>query len=100
MNNNIIFLDVDEVAKTTEKLEVIVKDEKLSADNIKVSIESLNLNYKSDNSNKLNDLALTIYRKLKTISSIHDNNILVLRKNRETYIATSEKVSKMFEDLG
>ncbi len=100
MNNNIIFLDVDEVAKTTEKLEVIVKDEKLSADNIKVSIESLNLNYKSDNSNKLNDLALTIDRKLKTISSIHDNNILVLRKNRETYIATSEKVSKMFEDLG
>lgn len=100
MNNNIIFLDVDEVAKTTEKLEVIVKDEKLSADNIKVSIESLNLNYKSDNSNKLNDFALTIDRKLKTISSIHDNNILVLRKNRETYIATSEKVSKMFEDLG
>ena len=100
MNNNIIFLDVDEVAKTTEKLEVIVKDEKLSADNIKFSIESLNLNYKSDNSNKLNDLALTIDRKLKTISSIHDNNILVLRKNRETYIATSEKVSKMFEDLG
>ena len=100
MNNNIIFLDVDEVAKTTEKLEVIVKDEKLSADNIEVSIESLNLNYKSDNSNKLNDLALTIDRKLKTISSIHDNNILVLRKNRETYIATSEKVSKMFEDLG
>lgn len=100
MDNNIFFLDVDEVAKTTEKLEVIVKDEKLSADNIKVSIESLNLNYKSDNSNKLNDLALTIDRKLKTISSIHDNNILVLRKNRETYIATSEKVSKMFEDLG
>ena len=100
MDNNIFFLDVDEVAKTTEKLEVIVKDEKLSADNIKVSIESLNLNYKSDNSNKLNDLSLTIDRKLKTISSIHDNNILVLRKNRETYIATSEKVSKMFEDLG
>ena len=100
MNNNIIFLDVDEVSKTTEKLEVIVEDEKLSSDNIKVSIGSLNLNYKSDNSNKLNDLALTIDRKLKTISSIHDNNILVLRKNRETYIATSEKVSKMFEDLG
>ena len=100
MDNNIFFLDVNEVAKTTEKLEVIVKDEKLSADNIKVSIESLNLNYKSDNSNKLNDLSLTIDRKLKTISSIHDNNILVLRKNRETYIATSEKVSKMFEDLG
>ena len=100
MNNNIIFLDVDEVSKTTEKLEVIVKDEKLSSDNIKVSMESLNLNYKSDNSNKLNDLSLTIDRKLKTISSIHDNNILVLRKNRETYIATSEKVSKMFEDLG
>ena len=100
MNNNIIFLDVDEVAKTTEKLEVIVKDEKLSADNIKVSIESLNLNYKSDNSNKLNDLALTIDRKLKTISSIHDDNILVLNKNREAYVATSEKVSKMFDDLG
>lgn len=100
MNNNIIFLDVDEVSKTTEKLEVIVKDEKLSSDNIKVSIESLNLNYKSDNSNKLNDLSLTIDRKLKTISSIHDNNILVLRKNREAYVATSEKVSKMFEDLG
>lgn len=100
MNNNVIFLDVEEVSKSVEKLETIVKDEKLNSDNIKVSLESLNLNYKSDNSNKLNDLTLTIDRKLKAISSIHDNNILVLRKNREAYVATSEKVSKMFDDLG
>ena len=100
MNNNVIFFDVEEVSKSIEKLETIVKDEKLNSDNIKVSIESLNLNYKSDNSNKLDDLALTIDRKLKTISSIHDDNILVLNKNREAYVATSEKVSKMFDDLG
>ena len=37
--------------------------------------------------------------KFKIISSIHDDNILVLNKNMETYIATGEKVSKMFDDI-
>lgn len=98
MNGN--FLNTEEISKTIKKLELEIKDEKLNLDDIESSIEALNLNYKTDNSDKLNNLALNFKNKFKTIISIHDDNILVLKKNMETYITTSEKVSKMFDDIG
>ena len=78
----------------------IYEENTLNIEDINTSIESLNLNYKTDNSDKLNNLALNFKNKFKTIISIHDDNILVLKKNMETYITTSEKVSKMFDDIG
>ncbi len=98
MNGN--FLSTEEISKTIKNLEVETKDEQLNIEDINAAIESLNLNYKTDNSDKLNNLALNFKNKFKTIVSIHDNNILVLKKNMETYIATSEKISKMFDDIG
>ncbi len=98
MNGN--FLSTEEISKTIKNLEVETKDEQLNIEDINTSIESLNLNYKTDNSDKLNNLALNFKNKFKTIISIHDDNILVLKKNMETYITTSEKVSKMFDDIG
>lgn len=94
------FLSTEEISKTIKNLEVETKDEQLNIEDINTSIESLNLNYKTDNSDKLNNLALNFKNKFKTIISIHDDNILVLKKNMETYITTSEKVSKMFDDIG
>ncbi len=98
MNGN--FLSTEEISKAIKNLEVETKDEQLNIEDINAAIESLNLNYKTDNSDKLNNLALNFKNKFKTIVSIHDNNILVLKKNMETYIATSEKISKMFDDIG
>ena len=97
MNGN--FLNAEEISKTIKNLELETKEEKLNLDDIKTSIETLNLNYKTDNSDKLNNLAFMLNNKFKIISSIHDDNILVLNKNMETYIATGEKVSKMFDDI-
>ena len=97
MNGN--FLNTEEISKTIKNLELETKEEKLKLDDIKTSIETLNLNYKTDNFDKLNNLAFMLNNKFKIISSIHDDNILVLNKNMETYIATGEKVSKMFDDI-
>ena len=97
MNGN--FLNTKEISKTIKKLELEIKDEKLNLDDIESSIEALNLNYKTDNSDKLNNLAFMLNNKFKIISSIHDDNILVLNKNMETYIDTSNKVSKIFDDI-
>ena len=97
MNGN--FLNTEEISKTIKKLELEIKDEKLNLDDIESSIEALNLNYKTDNSDKLNNLAFMLNNKFKIISSIHDDNILVLNKNMETYIDTRNKVSKIFDDI-
>lgn len=97
MNGN--FLNTEEISKAIKNLELETKEEKLNLDDIKTSLETLNLNYKTDNSDKLNNLAFMLNNKFKIISSIHDDNILVLNKNMETYIATGEKVSKMFDDI-
>lgn len=97
MNGN--FLNTKEISKTIKKLELEIKDEKLNLDDIESSIEALNLNYKTDNSDKLNNLSFMLNNKFKTISYIHDDNILVLNKNMETYIDTSNKVSKIFDDI-
>lgn len=97
MNGN--FLNTEEISKTIKKLELEIKDEKLNLDDIESSIEALNLNYKTDNSDKLNNLSFMLNNKFKTISYIHDDNILVLNKNMETYIDTSNKVSKIFDDI-
>ncbi len=97
MNGN--FLNTEEISKTIKKLELEIKDEKLNLDDIGSSIEALNLNYKTDNSDKLNNLSFMLNNKFKTISYIHDDNILVLNKNMETYIDTRNKVSKIFDDI-
>ena len=97
MNGN--FLNTKEISKTIKKLELEIKDEKLNLDDIESSIEALNLNYKTDNSDKLNNLSFMLNNKFKTISYIHDDNILVLNKNMETYIDTRNKVSKIFDDI-
>lgn len=97
MNGN--FFNTEEISKTIKKLELEIKDEKLNLDDIESSIEALNLNYKTDNSDKLNNLSFMLNNKFKTISYIHDDNILVLNKNMETYIDTSNKVSKIFDDI-
>lgn len=97
MNGN--FLNTEEISKTIKKLELEIKDEKLNLDDIESSIEALNLNYKTDNSDKLNNLSFMLNNKFKTISYIHDDNILVLNKNMETYIDTRNKISKIFDDI-
>ena len=97
MNGN--FLNTEEISKTIKNLELETKEEKLNLDDIKTSLETLNLNYKTDNSDKLNNLAFMLNNKFKIISSIHDDNILVLNKNMETYIDTRNKVSKIFDDI-
>ena len=93
------FLSTEEISKTIKNLEVETKDEQLNIEDINTSIESLNLNYKTDNSDKLNNLSFMLNNKFKTISYIHDDNILVLNKNMETYIDTRNKVSKIFDDI-
>ena len=51
----------------------IYEENTLNIEDINTSIESLNLNYKTDNSDKLNNLALNFKNKFKTIISIHDD---------------------------
>lgn len=93
------YLDINEIDKTIDKLELEVREEKLNCDDIKNSLENMNLFYKTNNTTKLSNIVFTLNNKLNTISKIHDNNIYVLRKNLEMYISTKDKVAKMFDDI-
>lgn len=96
---NEIYLNEEEIIKIIEKLDLELNEEKLNFDNIKNSLNSLNLHYKTNNKTKLDDLAFTLTNKLTKILKIHDNNIIVLRKKLDTYITTKNKVSKLFDDI-
>lgn len=97
MNSN--FLDEEQIKITIEKLELDTKEEKINYDNIKNSLDSLNSHYKTNNTTKLDNIAFSLDNKLKTILKIHDDNIIVLRKNLDTYMTTSDKISKLFDDI-
>lgn len=97
MNGN--FLVEEEISKSIKKLELEISTEKLNFDDITTSLSSLNVSYKTNNKFKLDDLLFGINNKLTTISSIHDGNVEVLKKNLETYIATREKVANLFDDI-
>ena len=93
------YLDIDEIDKTIDKLDLEIREEKLNYDDIKNSLENMNLYYKTNNTAKLSDITFALNNKLNTILKIHDNNIYVLRKNLEMYISTKDKVAKMFDDI-
>ena len=97
MNGN--FLNEEEVAKSIKKLELEINDEKLNFDDINTLLSALNVSYKTNNKTRLDELLFNLNTKLTTISSIHDDNVEVLRKNLDTYITTREKVANMFDDI-
>lgn len=97
MNGN--FLNEEEISKSIKKLELEINDEKLNFDDINTSLSALNVSYKTNNKTKLDELLFNLNTKLTTISSIHDDNVEVLRKNLDTYITTREKVATMFDDI-
>ncbi len=97
MNGN--FLNEEEISKSIKKLELEINDEKLNFDDINTSLLALNVSYKTNNKTKLDELLFNLNTKLTTISSIHDDNVEVLRKNLDTYITTREKVANMFDDI-
>lgn len=97
MNGN--FLNEEEISKSIKKLELEINDEKLNFDDINTSLSALNVSYKTNNKTKLDELLFNLNTKLTTISSIHDDNVEVLRKNLDTYITTREKVANMFDDI-
>lgn len=97
MNGN--FLNEEEISKSIKKLELEINDEKLNFDDINTLLSALNVSYKTNNKTKLDELLFNLNTKLTTISSIHDDNVEVLRKNLDTYITTREKVANMFDDI-
>lgn len=97
MNGN--FLNEEEISKSIKKLELEINDEKLNFDDINTLLSALNVSYKTNNKTKLDELLFNLNTKLTTISSIHDDNVEVLRKNLDTYITIREKVANMFDDI-
>ncbi len=97
MNRN--FLEEEEISKSIKKLELEINDEKLNFDDINTKLSALNVSYKTNNKTKLDELLFNLNTKLTTISSIHDDNVEVLRKNLDTYITTREKVANIFDDI-
>ena len=81
------------------KLELEINDEKLNFDDINTLLSALNVSYKTNNKTRLDELLFNLNTKLTTISSIHDDNVEVLRKNLDTYITIREKVANMFDDI-
>lgn len=82
-----------------EKMNLFFQEEVLIFDKIENILNNLNLAYKSSNSKKIDELNKEYIDKMGTISRIHEDEILVLKKVQDRNIAVVEKAVKAFENL-
>lgn len=93
------FLIEEEITKTIDKLEMEVNDEKINLDSILSYFNQINLNYKTNNYSKVEELSSILSNKFKIICFIHDDNVTVLKRNLNAYIDTKEKVTNLFDNM-
>ncbi len=92
-------LDIEQINGVIDKIAMYKKQEDISFDKIKQNLLNLNVPYKTNNTNRLNNISLEIMNKFGTIAKIHSNNMLVLQKNVIKYRETARKVARKFDNI-
>lgn len=97
MNN---FMDLEEISKASSKLSMYKRESDLNFDGFKEIFINLNNYYKTDNINETEDIQRDFVNRFKTISNIHNNNILVFNSNVKSYREVALKNANQFDKLG
>lgn len=85
--------------KSIEKIKIYQTDENNQLSNIKRIIDGIGYNYKSTNTNKIEELNLLISTKFNTMRNIHSNNIYVLNHNIDKYRNVRVQVENKFNNI-
>lgn len=92
-------MDIIKVDNNLTKLKFYRISESNNFDNIKKHLNEMLSNYSSSNVNLLKDNVTEITNKFYVIKKIHYSNNIIIITNLNTYINTSRKVSKNFDNI-
>ena len=93
------FLKEDAIETSLTKLESLISMEKKDLDDIKNYFNNVHYYYKSNNKSKIEELNSQFINKFKTIVNMHDNNLIVIKRNLQNYKDTKIKVENIFNDI-
>ncbi len=92
-------IDVEQIEKNKQKIEMYSKEEQITIDSINQVLKKINTSFNENNLTKLEDIQIELVNKLKIISKIHSNDIMILYKNIDKYIYLSNKFAKSFDNI-
>ena len=91
-------MNIEMVDNSLEKLRMYRNDESLLSENLLVSFNKILNSYKTDNYDEFNDLLVEVDSKFNTVMGIHNDNLVVLAKNRSIYSKTVLDVTNIFDN--
>lgn len=92
-------MKIEEVNSCLDKFKLYKEQEQLFIEDMINCLNSIKNSYQSNNSKKVDNLNLELINKLKVISNIHTNNVIVIEKSIDKYRVAEATAKKIFEDI-
>ena len=92
-------LDKEQIAVVIQKLLCYRRMENMNFESINTVLANSRNFYKTNNSNKIDNIRRQFDNNFKRINEYNDTSILVYDKNLEKYIVTAKGVVESFEDI-
>ena len=92
-------MKVDEMLIVLEKIKMYKKEEDINFEVFEKKIKNIICNYKTKNTENLENLHNNFLDKLKVITKNHNNYILIIEKNIIKYQETETKVVNLLKNL-
>ena len=92
-------MKVEEINSCLDKFNLYKEQEELFIEDVINCFDSIKNGYRSNNSNKIENINLELLNKLKVISNIHNNNVTVIEKSIEKYRNADVVAKNLFENI-
>ena len=87
---------INKVADQLQKLKVYNREEQKVLSAIASNLSRLSSTYNSTNRSTISNINFSLKTNLKSIMNIHNNNIVVISKNRQLYITAANRTKSIF----
>ena len=92
-------MKIEEINSCLDKFNLYKEQEELFIEDVINCFDSIKTGYRSNNSNKIENINLELLNKLKVISNIHYNNVTVIEKSIEKYRNADVVAKNLFENI-
>lgn len=92
-------MKIEEINSCLDKFNLYKEQEELFIEDVINCFDSIKTGYRSNNSNKIENINLELLNKLKVISNIHNNNVTVIEKSIEKYRNADVVAKNLFENI-
>ena len=92
-------MKIEEVNSCLDKFKLYKEQEQLFVEDVINCLDSIKNSYHSNNGNKMENINLEIINKLKAISRVHNNNVIVIEKSVEKYKNADVVAKNIFDNI-